>query len=165
MFANTNNNQQEISSSKRTLNYSNDNFLSMIKDLAGEIENQHPASEEQSVEKEVRKVVERKSTNLSVSTDASSESENISNQCWIRTKSGNYKDYQIETKEGTVEFNRAQSSKTKNLSYSVDSFLCIVAQRVEGDSAHPHCLLLVSSKSNQREIFFDTKEAIEHWHS
>lgn len=105
-------------------------------------------------------------SNISAST-ADTESEKISNQCWLRTKGSNYKDYLIEIRDGAVEFNRGNSSKKRTLSYPVDSFLCIVTERVEGDDAvaHPHRLLLVKSDTNQREVFFDSDEDLKLWRS
>ena len=164
--------QLELPSGKGLYQYSNENFLGLIKDLANEIENESPCEEEgisQEIVEEKPQTEENSSNCGDVSTNDSSNEEKEEevalplNQCWIRTKTGSYKDYTIEVGASAVEFNRANSSKTKSLSYELNAFQCI--QLTKSEMAFPYCLVLVASASKQREVFFQTQEAQKHWHN
>ena len=67
----------------------------------------------------------------------------------------------MELGESSLTINRAQSSKTKQLSYSLDSFHCITSKN---ECAYSYCIVLNLSSDKQREIYFETEEAQKQWY-
>ena len=88
------------------------------------------------------------STAASSDNDSAESPRFLLSECWIRTKLGNHKDYQITIENGVVDFSRPKSVKTSNLSYKVDSFQCVIGHQTDeylATEAHPFCLLIISS--------------------
>ena len=93
-----------------------------------------------------------------------------SNRVWLKTKGVNYKEYLIYLTEEAIVFSRPKSAKQQLLQYALTSFQCLadvrphVVKTQSSKKAVPtECLLLISSPTQQRSIFFETKALADMW--
>lgn len=90
--------------------------------------------------------------------------------CWLKTKGENYKKYIMSIENQRVQLARPKSSKQKALSYDLKQVQCVVGRNQSqldsetGSEDTKHCLLLISSPSQQRSIFFSSVLALKWWH-
>ena len=154
-------------------------FMQLVSDIANEIE-KVPGSPEETPE-----VCEKPQSELSnklnstCSTDGSSEAASEaasevsskiescatpSSTCYFRTRSSNFKSYAIKVTDVAIEFARENSVKDSSIAYGLSKVQCLESFSSQDESNSPaFSLLIIHSKQNVRQVFFDSREAQSHW--
>ena len=98
----------------------------------------------------------------------------LQTRCWLKTKSDNFKEYQITLSGDLVVFSRPKSSKQQQIKYSISNFQCqtvpersdLVAEKPLSKKAEPTaCMLLINSPTQQRSVYFESRETMALWES
>lgn len=105
-----------------------------------------------------------------VATDGLKEEGAELKRCWLKTKGDHFKEYVMELGEHAVVLTRPRSSKQQALSYDLNKIQVVVGRiqtmtNVENCQAETKfCLMLITSPSQQRSIFFSTEKVLNYWH-
>ena len=87
--------------------------------------------------------------------------------CNFRTRSGQFKQYEISIVNDEVVFLRPQSTNTTRIAYKLDSFQCLktLAPRTDSDDSAIACSVqLIISSEQQRFVYFESEQAQQFWH-
>ena len=92
--------------------------------------------------------------------------------CYFKTRSGGFKEYDLNIVENEIVFSRPNSSKQAELKYALNSIQCVKKPNGTKDDKFvaekaitgEFCLMLISSATQQRSIYFDTKESLTQCH-
>ena len=107
------------------------------------------------------------------------------NACYFKTRSNSLKEYELVLTDSHLVFNRPHSTKQSKINYKLESFQCITRNTGAAPSSPlslkrgklgkdreaaatvqdaVYCLLMISSPTQQRAIYFTSEEAQMHWH-
>ena len=90
------------------------------------------------------------------------------NICYLKTRSGYYKEYQMILEDDKIVLTRPESSKQQAIEYELNAVFCAKSLKVETsieDNETPvYSLLLIKSTSKQRSIYFFDEAELDKRH-
>lgn len=101
-----------------------------IKSFALEIENLPFANVEQQIEEteQIETISEPTSirNNIPLELPCAPSANNNQSLCYFKTRSGGFKDYELDISEGAIIFRRPKSTKQQELSYELNTVQCLI---------------------------------------